>query len=142
MERTSFDEAKKLKKGAYVVSDAADGKPDVVVIATGTEAYTTQQAVKTLEGEGVKVRLVSMPSWDLFSKQDEAYRESVLPKPVKKRVAVEAASPFGWERWTGSEGLILGIDRFGASAPMKVLQEKFGFTPEQIADSIRAYMAR
>lgn len=142
VERTSFDEAKKLKKGAYVVSDAADGKPDVIVIATGTEVYTTQQAVKTLEGEGVKVRLVSMPSWDLFSKQDEAYRESVLPKPVKKRVAVEAASPFGWERWTGSEGLILGIDRFGASAPMKVLQEKFGFTPEQIADSIRAYMAR
>lgn len=127
-------------KGAYVVEDAEGGNPEVIVIATGTEVKPAQEAVKTLNGEGMKVRLVSMPSWDLFEKQDKSYRDEVLPPTVRKRVAVEAASPFGWERYVLDEGLILGIDRFGASAPLKVLQEEFGYTSEKIAAAIREYM--
>lgn len=133
-------DAKGLKRGAYILQDAPDGKPDVVVIASGTEVYPAQEALKLLEG--VKARLVSMPSWYLFEQQDQAYRDSVIPPDAHKRVAVEAAASLGWERWVGIDGLKLCVDRFGASAPLKELQEHFGYTPEKIAASIREYLGQ
>ena len=102
--------------------------PDVILIATGSEVGLCVKAQETLKSQGVKARVVSMPSWDLFAAQDESYRERVLPKQIKKRVAVEAASPLGWNRWTGDEGVIIGVERFGASAPAEDIFEHLGFT--------------
>ncbi len=130
--------AKGTLKGAYVVQDAPGGQPDVIVIATGTEVRFAQDALKMLDG--VMARLVSMPSWDLFEQQPKEYRDSVLPPGITKRVVVEAASPFGWERYAGTDGLLICIDHFGASAPMKDLQKQFGFMPEQIAEKISEYV--
>ena len=132
------NQAKGLEKGAYIVQDAPNGSPDVVVIATGTEVRPAQEALKTLAG--VNARLVSMPSWHLFEQQDKAYQDSVMAWDVKKRVVIEAASPLGWDRYVGRDGLKICIDRFGASAPLNVLAEKFGFTPEKIAASIKQYL--
>ncbi|NJO74067.1 MAG: transketolase [Leptolyngbyaceae cyanobacterium RM1_406_9] len=114
-------------KGAYILSDS-DGTPDLILIGTGGELHLCVDAAEQLRGEGKKVRVVSMPSWELFDAQDEAYRESVLPKAVTKRLAVEAGSSFGWCRYLGVEGRSISIDRFGASAPGEVCLEKFGYT--------------
>jgi transketolase len=120
-----------VAKGAYIISDS-DGTPDLILIGTGTELGLCVTAAEQLRSAGKKVRVVSMPSWDLFDAQDAAYQESVLPKAVTKRVAVEAASSFGWCRYFGSEGAMVSIDRFGASAPGNVCLEKFGFTVENV----------
>jgi len=119
-------------RGAYVLSDADGGPPDVILIATGSEVGLCVKAQETLKSQGVKARVVSMPSWDLFAAQDESYRERVLPKQIKKRVAVEAASPLGWNRWTGDEGVIIGVERFGASAPAEDIFEHLGFTAANV----------
>ena len=121
-----------VAKGAYILSEAAGGAPEVILIGTGSEVQLCVQAQEKLQTYGVKARVVSMPSWDLFEAQDEAYRESVLPKSVKKRVAVEAASPFGWHRWVGDEGTIIGVTTFGASAPGDEILKHYGFTPEHV----------
>lgn len=135
---SGIEDAKGAARGAYILQEAKGGKPKAIVIASGTEVRPAQDAVKSLGDDSIRV--VSMPSWDLFEKQDAAYKESVLPADVKKRIVVEAASSFGWERYAGTEGLMITVDRFGASAPMKVLQEQFGFTPEKIAARIRQYL--
>jgi transketolase len=126
-------------KGAYVLSDS-EGTPDLILIGTGGELYQCAEAADQLRGEGKKVRVVSMPSWELFDAQDEAYRESVLPKTVKKRLAVEAGSSFGWCRYLGDEGSSISIDRFGASAPGEVCLEKFGYTVENIVARAKALL--
>jgi transketolase len=118
-------------KGAYILSDDG-GTPDIILMATGSEVHLCVEAAKTLRGEGKKVRVVSMPCWELFDEQSEAYKESVFPKAVKKRLAVEAASSFGWQRFTGDEGAMISIDRFGVSAPGGTALEKFGFTVENV----------
>ena len=128
-----------VAKGAYVLSE--DAGFEVIVIATGSEVMTAYRAVEALRKEGKKVRLVSMPSCELFLKQDAAYRESVLPAACRKRVTVEAGITLGWERFAGDQGLKIGLDRFGASAPANVLAEKFGLTSEAIAEKIRKYLA-
>ncbi|MFA4945407.1 MAG: transketolase [Lentisphaeria bacterium] len=128
-----------VAKGAYVLSD--DPGFEAIVIATGSELMTTYRAVEKLRAQGRKIRLVSMPSCELFNRQDAAYRESVLPDACAKRVTVEAGLTLGWERYAGRHGLMIGLDRFGASAPAKVLAEKFGFTPDAIATKIAAYLA-
>jgi transketolase len=127
-------------KGAYVLSDS-DGTPDVILIGTGSEVFLCVDAAEKLRGEGKKVRVVSMPSWELFDTQDEQYRESVLPKGVKKRLAVEAASSFGWCRYVGSEGATIGIDRFGASSPGDVALEKFGYTVDNVVAQAKALLS-
>lgn len=132
--------AKSLKQGAYVVRDSS--KIDVLLIATGSEVGTALAAADTLMGKGIGTRVVSMPSIELFEAQDKAYRDSVLPPSVKKRVVVEAGTSFGWHRYAGDEGIVLGIDHFGASAPYKVLAEKFGFTPEAVAARVEEYLGR
>ncbi|MDN6617936.1 MAG: transketolase, partial [Enterococcus sp.] len=129
----SKDMAKEgVAKGGYVISKAESDTPDGLLIATGSEVNLAVQAQKDLKEQGKDVSVVSLPSFDLFEAQDEAYKESVLPKAVKKRVAIEAASPFGWERYIGSEGKMIGFDHFGASAPGDYVLEQFGFTVENV----------
>ncbi len=120
-----------VKKGAYVLSDC-EGTPDIIIIATGSEVALADKAQRQLSDKGVETRVVSMPSWELFAEQTDEYKESVLPSKVTARLAIEAGSPYGWERWTGSKGEIIGIDRFGASAPGEPLFEKFGFSVENV----------
>ena len=126
-------------KGAYVLSDS-EGTPDIILIGTGSEVSLCVKAADQLRGEGKKVRVVSMPSWEVFEEQDAAYRESVLPKNVKKRLAVEAGISFGWCRYVGSEGDTVSIDRFGASAPGSVCMEKFGFTVDNVVSKAKALL--
>jgi transketolase len=124
-----------VAKGAYIISEAESGKPDVILIGTGSEVALCMKAQEKLKGYGVKARVVSMPSWSLFAAQDESYRESVLPKALKKRVAIEAASPLGWREWAGDEGTIIAIDHYGASAPGGEILKHFGFTAEHVTSA-------
>ena len=131
-----------VSKGAYILSEADGGIPDVILIGTGSEVSLCVKAQEKLKGYGVKARVVSMPSFYLFEKQDAAYRESVLPKAIKKRVAVEAASPFGWARWAGDDGAIIAIDHYGASAPGEVIMKNFGFTAENVTAAALRQLGR
>ncbi|MFF2889014.1 transketolase [Paenibacillus sp. NPDC057967] len=129
-----------LRKGAYVVSDAAGGKPQAQILATGSEVQLAVAAQKALADEGIQVRVVSMPSWDLFEKQSKEYRDSVILPDVKARLAIEMAHPFGWERYTGDQGDILAIDRFGASAPGDRVIKEYGFTVENVVSKVKALL--
>ncbi len=142
VDREKYAPASGTAKGAYVLAGAEEPKPDVILIGTGSEVQLCLGAYETLKAEGVKARVVSMPSWDLFEQQDEAYRNSVLPPEVTARVAVEQGSVIGWDRYTGSTGTILGMHTFGSSAPIKDLQTKFGFTPEKVLEAARAQVAK
>ncbi|NER23377.1 MAG: transketolase [Symploca sp. SIO1C2] len=128
-----------VTKGAYILSDS-DGTPEIILIGTGSEVQLCVQAAEKLTAEGKKVRVVSMPSWELFEDQDEAYRESVLPKAVTKRLAVEAASSFGWYRYLGSEGDMISIEHFGASSPGGTAMEKFGYTVDNVLAKAKALL--
>jgi transketolase len=141
-DRTKYASAAGVAKGAYVLADSSDGKPDVILIATGSEVQLCVDAYEKLKAEGVKARVVSMPSWDIFEHQDEAYRNQVLPPEIKARVAVEQASTFGWSQYVGMQGIVLGMHTFGASAPLKELQKKFGFSPDKVVEAARTVMGR
>ena len=132
LDRTTYAPASGLQKGAYVLADAPGGKPDVLLLATGSEVALCIEAYEKLKADGVKARVVSMPSWELFEKQPQAYRDSVLPPFVTARVSVEMASTFGWTRYVGLTGCAIGMTTFGASAPLKDLLKKFGFTVENV----------
>lgn len=142
LDRTRFGAAAGVARGAYVVADAADGRPDLILIGTGSEVSLCLEAWEKLTAAGSAVRVVSMPSWDLFEAQDPAYREQVLPERVAARVAVEMGSPLGWERYVGRHGSVLGLDAFGASAPASAVQEHFGFTVDHVINAARAQLAR
>ncbi|MGO4109191.1 transketolase [Paenibacillus sp. YAF4_2] len=129
-----------IKRGAYVVSDAANGAPQAQIIATGSEVQLAVAAQKALAEEGIQVRVISMPSWDLFEKQEKAYRDSVILPEVKARVAVEMAHPFGWERYVGDQGTIIAIDRFGASAPGDRVIKEYGFTVENVVSKVKSVL--
>lgn len=131
-----------LSKGAYILSEADGGSPDVILIGTGSEVSLCMSAQQKLSGYGVKARVVSMPSWFFFERQDEAYRESVLPKAIQKRVTVEAAATYGWERWAGDEGTMIGIDHYGASAPGAEIMKHFGFTAEHVTSAALRLLGR
>jgi transketolase len=131
-----------LAKGAYVLADGDERRPDVILIATGSEVSIALEAHALLVLDGIRSRVVSMPSWELFERQPQAYRDNVLPPDVRARVSIEAASPFGWERYVGSEGAIIGINRFGASAPGPALMREFGFTPEHIVEMAKTVRTR
>ncbi len=128
--------------GAYILSEAEGGAPDVILIATGSEVSLCMKAQEKLKGYGVKARVVSMPSWYLFGAQDEAFRESVLPKALKKRVAVEAAASLGWARWAGDDGTIIAIDHYGASAPGDIVLKNFGYTAEKVTAAALRQLGR
>ncbi|GLX67668.1 transketolase [Paenibacillus glycanilyticus] len=129
-----------IKRGAYVVSDAANGAPQAQIIATGSEVQLAVAAQKALAEEGIQVRVISMPSVDLFDKQDQAYKDSVILPEVKARVAVEMAHPFGWDRFVGDKGVIIGIDRFGASAPGDRVIKEYGFTVENVVSKVKSVL--
>jgi transketolase len=129
-----------VKRGAYVLQDA-NGAPDVILIATGSEVSLAVDAAKILAAKGTKTRVVSMPSWELFREQDQAYRDSVLPPAVKARVSIEAASTMGWSQWVGDRGIAVGIDRFGMSAPAADIAKALGFVPEKIAETAASLLA-
>jgi transketolase len=122
-----------VARGAYALADAEGGSPDVILIGTGSEVGLCVQAREKLKSFGVKARVVSMPCWSLFEAQEGSYRESVLPRAIKKRVTVEAGSPLGWRRWAGDEGSIIGVERFGASAPGQEVLAHLGFTADRVA---------
>ena len=136
-DRTKYASAAGLARGAYVLADAEGGKTQVILMATGSEVYLCIDAYEKLKTEGIRARVVSMPSWDLFERQDQSYRDAVLPPDVSARVVVEMASTFGWAQYAGPKGRILGMHTFGASAPLKDLQKKFGFTTEAIIQAAR-----
>ncbi len=130
------------KRGAYILAEAQNGSPDVILIATGSEVQLTVAAREMLEAEGIPTRVVSMPSWELFAEQSDSYRDEVLPPAIRARVSVEAAATFGWERYVGDVGVAVGVDHFGASAPGATVLEKFGFTAENVTRHARAVLAR
>ncbi|MBU2498241.1 MAG: transketolase, partial [Proteobacteria bacterium] len=134
LDRKKFAPAKGLARGAYVLSDAGAGKPDLILIASGSEVHIALEAAETLKGRGIRARVVSMPSWELFDKQTEAYREEVLPPEIEARMAIEAGVTQGWHRYVGLKGEVIGLARFGASAPYKTLYKEFGLTPERVVD--------
>ena len=135
LDRSKYGSAEGVAKGAYVLADAPSGEPEVILIATGSELGLAVEAYEQLTTEGIAARVVSMPSWELFERQSKAYRDSVLPPGVSARVAIEQASTFGWERYVGNTGAIVAMSTFGASAPLKELQSKFGFTPEKVVEA-------
>ena len=142
MDRTKYAPAAGVAKGAYVLADAPDGKPEVILIASGSELSLAVQAHEKLVAEGIRSRVVSMPSWDIFDHQPKEYRDSVLPPDVKARVAIEQASTFGWERYVGDAGRVIGMKTFGASAPLKELQKKFGFEPDRVVATAKELLGR
>lgn len=137
IDRERYASAEGLTRGGYVLADAAGRAPGILLIASGSEVPPAVEAFEQLRNEGVAARVVSLPSWDLFEKQPQAYRDEVLPPAWTLRLAIEAASPFGWERYVGPKGAVIGMRRFGASAPYKVLAEKFGFTKDAIVKKAR-----
>ena len=140
-DRSRYAAASGLARGAYVLAEAEGGRPDVILIGTGSEVSLCVQAFDRLAGEGVRARVVSMPSWELFEQQTQEYRDQVLPPEVTARVSVEQASTFGWERYTGTSGARIGMMTFGASAPLKELQKKFGFTVDHVVEAAHGQLA-
>jgi len=141
-DRTKYASASGVALGAYILADAPDGKPDVLLLATGSEVSLCVTAYEQLTAEGIKVRVISMPSWELFESQPQEYRDQVLPPAVRARVAVEEASPFGWERYAGGAGTILGISTFGISAPLHAVVQHFGFEPARVVAAAKTQIAR
>jgi transketolase len=142
LDRSRYAPAAGLARGAYILADAPNADPDLILVSSGSEVQLCIDAYEQLTAEGEKVRVVSMPSWELFDLQPQKYREEVLPPSVRARVSVEQGSTFGWERFVGTEGAIIGMHTFGASAPLKDVQQKFGFTPDAVAEVGRTQLAR
>ncbi len=140
LDRTRYASAEGVRKGAYVLSDTKDAKPSLILIASGSEVSLIVAAAERLQGEGLAVRCVSMPSWDLFDAQPQTYRDSVLPPAVRARLAVEAGSPQGWHRYVGDQGDVIGIDRFGASAPGETVMREYGFSIDNVCARAKALL--
>jgi transketolase len=141
-DRTRFAPAAGASQGAYVLADASAGQPELILIATGSEVGMAVDTRELLEAQGHPTRVVSMPSWELFESQTQSYRDEVLPPAVTARVSIEAASPLGWERWVGSQGLVIGLNRFGASAPINDIYKNLGFTPAALAQCAVGLLGR
>jgi transketolase len=142
LDRARYAPAAGVARGAYVLADAPGGNPEVILIATGSEVILAVDAHEKLLAEGIRSRVVSMPSWDIFEHQTPEYRDSVLPPGVTARVAIEQASTFGWERYVGTSGRIIGMKTFGASAPLKELQKHFGFEPAHVLSAAKELLGR
>ncbi|MBK8131022.1 MAG: transketolase [bacterium] len=142
IDRDKYASAAGVARGAYVLADGGNSRPDVILMSTGSEVQLCLTAYEQLQAEGINVRVVSMPSWALFEKQEQAYKDSVLPPDVTARVSVEQASTLGWARYVGLQGYSIGMETFGASAPLKALQEKFGFTSDRIVDAAKELLRK
>jgi len=141
-DRTKYRAASGLARGAYILADTPGANPEIILIASGSEVSLAIAAYETLSGEGVRCRVVSMPSWDIFEHQSQEYRDTVLPPTVKARVAIEQASTFGWERYVGDSGRVIGMNTFGASAPLKELLQKYGFEPKRVVATAKELLGR
>jgi transketolase len=142
LDRSVFGPAAGCARGAYVLREAEGGAPQAILIATGSEIHVALEAQSLLAKEGVRARVVSMPCWEIFERQDEAYREQVLPSAVRARTAVEMAADFGWGRWVGLDGTTVCMRSFGASAPFKVVAKHFGFEAAKVVEAVKASMAK
>jgi transketolase len=142
LDRNKYASASGVARGGYVLADAPGGNPEVILIASGSEVAVAIDAHEKLAAEGIRSRVVSMPSWEVFEQQPKEYRESVLPPKVTARVSVEQASTFGWERYVGSSGRMIGMHTFGASAPLKELQKKYGFEPGRVVEVAKEVLGR
>jgi len=142
LDRKKYAPASGLARGAYVLADAPGGKPEILLIASGSEVGLAVDAHEKLVADGIRSRIVSMPSWDIFERETQAYRDSILPPEIGARVAIEQASTFGWERYVGSTGRVIGMHTFGASAPLKALQQEFGFTIDNVVAAAKAQLQR
>lgn len=140
IDREVYADAEELAKGAYVLGDMGDGELDLILMASGSEVDLILRAAANLAAEGINLRVVSFPSWELFSRQDQAYRDQVLPPGIKNRLAVEAGVPHGWKRWVGDQGRVIGIDRFGASAPGDLVMQEYGFSVANVIDEALALL--
>jgi transketolase len=141
IDRTKYASAAGLARGAYVLADAPGGAPEVVLISSGSEVGLILDAQKKLEADGIRARAVSMPSHELFARQDESYRNSVLPKGIR-RIAMEAAHPMSWYRWVGDDGVILGLERFGASAPAATIYTQLGITVDRMVETAKQIVGK
>ncbi len=141
-DRTKYASAAGVAKGAYILSEAPGGKPDVILMGSGSELSLCVEAADKLNAAGIKTRVVSMPSWELFEQQDAAYKESVFPASVSARVSVEMASTFGWERYVGLKGKMIGMRSFGASAPLKDLLKKFGIQVDNVVAAAKEVVGK
>jgi transketolase len=142
LDREKYAPASGVARGAYVLGDAPGGNPEVILIASGSEVSLAVEAHEQLIAEDIRSRVVSMPSWDIFEQQPQEYQDDVLPPHVTARVAVEQASTFGWERYVGRSGRMIGMHTFGASAPLKELQRKFGFEPDRVVTVAKDLLGR
>jgi transketolase (EC 2.2.1.1) len=142
LDRTLFAPADGLARGAYVLADLGEEDPEIILMASGSEVSLVVEAGMRLAAEAVRVRMVSFPSWELFAAQPQEYRESVLPSFIHRRVAVEAGVTMGWERWVGERGVVLGVDRFGASAPYQTIYRHLGLTVENVVKSSLELLSR
>jgi len=131
-----------VPRGGYILADPSEGEPEIILIATGSEVWLALNAAKQLTAKGRRVRVVSMPSWELYDAQPDDYKESVLPEKIRKRLAIEAAAPMGWHKYTGLDGDVHGIQRFGASAPYKQIQKELGFLPEDVVRHAEEVLGR
>jgi transketolase len=131
-----------LSKGAYILLDVEDGAPDLILLGSGSELQWAVGAKEKLALDGIKARVVSVPSWELFDRQPKEYRDLVLPPSVRKRIAIEAGSPMGWHKYVGDEGEVIAMPGFGASAPANVLFEKFGFNTENVTARAKALLGK
>ena len=134
LDRSKYGDVKGTLKGAYILKEGSGNNPDLIVMATGSEVTIALEGASKLEEKGISTRVVSMPSWELFEKQDKSYRDQILPPEITKRISIEAASTLGWHKWTGSEGVTIGIDRFGESAPFEEVYEKLGITSDRVVE--------
>jgi transketolase len=142
IDRSKFNPSTGVRRGAYVLADPASNKPEIILIATGSEVHLAIDVYEKLKAEGIQARVVNMPSWELFEQQPETYRNKIIPPEVTKRISIEAGSTQGWHRYVGLEGEAIGINHFGASAPMKILLREFGFTSENILNRVRSLLTR
>jgi transketolase len=142
LDRTAISPEAELHRGAYILWQPDRGRPDAILIATGSEVHVAMRAARSLKKQGVRIRVVSMPSWELFAGQPQAFREKVLPPDVKIRVAVEAGITLGWQRHVGLDGAIVGLEGYGSSAPGPILYKKFGITAENVVTRVRKLLGR
>ena len=141
LDRSKYASAAGVARGAYILADAPGANPQVILIASGSEVSLAVEAHEQLIAQGIRSRVVSLPSWDIFENQPREYRDLVLPPAVTARVAIEQASTFGWERYVGASGRVIGMQTFGASAPLKELQKKFGFEPDAVCKEAKELLA-
>ena len=142
IDRQKYKSASELAMGAYVIADCSSCMPEIILIASGSEVHIALAAYEKLNAEYIDVRVVSMPSWEIFERQSKEYRDAVLPPQVRKRVAIEVGSTHGWHKYVGLDGEIIGVDRFGASAPGEIVLEKFGFTTENIIAKAKGLLSK